>query len=96
VITSLLSLIFSFSLSGEIETKGTISDGQVINIPLNELRGRLNELDKNSQYVLVCQSGQRAYYAYRILKQNGFDHISNLSGAFITHGHISRRASAQN
>jgi rhodanese-related sulfurtransferase len=81
---------------GEIEMKGTISDGPVINIPLNDLRDRLHELDKNSRYVLVCQSGQRAYYAYRILKQNGFDHISNLSGAFITHGHMSRRASAQN
>lgn len=44
----------------------------VVNIPLNELRARLGELPRDREIHVICRSGQRAYYATRILLQNGF------------------------
>ncbi|MGC9089891.1 MAG: FAD-dependent oxidoreductase [Caldisericia bacterium] len=44
-----------------------------INIPLSELKNRLNELDKNKSYILCCTKGQRAYNALRILLDAGFN-----------------------
>ncbi len=52
-----------------------------INIPLDELRGRLSELDKTKPAYVHCQSGLRSYIACRILSQNGFD-CYNLSGGY--------------
>lgn len=52
-----------------------------LNIPLNELRERLGELDKKESYIVSCQSGLRAYHAERILKQHGFS-VQNLDGAY--------------
>lgn len=67
----------------EISNHGELVGG-TINIPLNELRSRLSELPKEKRIVVSCASGQRAYYAYRVLKQNGFERVDNLSGAFKT------------
>ena len=52
-----------------------------INIPLDELRERLGELDKNKKVYVTCQIGLRGYVAARILLQNGFD-AYNLSGGY--------------
>lgn len=52
-----------------------------INIPLDELRFRLNELDKSKKVYVTCQIGLRGYVACRILSQNGFD-CFNLSGGY--------------
>lgn len=56
-----------------------------LHIPLNELRGRLNELDRNKDYIPYCALGARAYFAHRILVQNGFN-SRNLSGGYKTYG----------
>ena len=52
-----------------------------VNIPLDSLRGRLSELDKNKPIYVTCQVGLRGYIACRILSQNGFD-CYNLSGGY--------------
>ena len=52
-----------------------------INIPVDELRDRLAELDKSKKVYVTCQVGQRGYIAARILSQNGFD-AYNLSGGY--------------
>ena len=44
-----------------------------IDIPIGQLRNRLDELPRNKQIHVVCRSGQRAYYVARMLLQNGFD-----------------------
>ena len=41
--------------------------------PLGELRSRLDELPRDQAIGVICRSGQRAYYATRILLQHGFD-----------------------
>ncbi len=54
-----------------------------INIPLAKLRGRLGEMDKSTEIVVVCQVGLRGYLAERVLQQNGFK-ARNLSGGYLT------------
>jgi NADPH-dependent 2,4-dienoyl-CoA reductase/sulfur reductase-like enzyme/rhodanese-related sulfurtransferase len=43
-----------------------------VNISLPQLRARLGELPRDREILVICRSGQRAYYATRILLQNGF------------------------
>ena len=52
-----------------------------INIPLDDLRERLGELEKDKKIYVMCQSGLRSYLATRILTQNGFD-AYNFAGGF--------------
>jgi NADPH-dependent 2,4-dienoyl-CoA reductase/sulfur reductase-like enzyme/rhodanese-related sulfurtransferase len=56
-----------------------------INIPLDELRDRLHELDKNKIILIYCQVGLRGYLAYRLLKLKGFNRVRNLSGGYKTY-----------
>jgi rhodanese-related sulfurtransferase len=65
---------------GPKEYDGGTIDG-FINIPLDELRGRLGELDRSKPVYVTCQVGLRGYYAARILTQHGFD-VYNLSGGY--------------
>lgn len=51
------------------------------NIPVDELRERLEEIEKNKPVYLICQSGLRSYIASRILEGNGFE-TYNFSGGF--------------
>jgi CoA-disulfide reductase len=54
------------------------------NIELDELRNHLNELpiDKAAPIYVTCQVGHRGYLAVRILRENGYTNIFNLSGGY--------------
>jgi len=54
-----------------------------VNIPLPELRARLGELPRDREIHVNCRSAQRAYYATRILLQNGFK-TKNISGGMLS------------
>ncbi len=54
-----------------------------INIPLDELRDRVGELDASKHWIVYCRSGQRSYFATQLLKRVGFPHVYNLSGGYI-------------
>ena len=54
-----------------------------VNIPLHELRARLDELPKDREILVICRSAQRAYYATRVLLQNGFQ-ARNISGGLLS------------
>lgn len=56
----------------------------VINIPYAALRQRLGELDRNRPVVTVCALGKTAYFAARVLAQNGFT-VSSLTGGIRAH-----------
>ena len=56
-----------------------------INIPVDELRERLAELDKSKPVYVMCQSGLRSYLATRILMQNGYD-AYNFAGGYRLYG----------
>jgi NADPH-dependent 2,4-dienoyl-CoA reductase/sulfur reductase-like enzyme/rhodanese-related sulfurtransferase len=53
------------------------------NIPLPQLRGRLGELPRDREIQVICRSAQRAYYATRVLLQNGFK-AKNISGGMLS------------
>jgi len=54
-----------------------------LNIPLDQLRARLDELPRDREIFVICRSGQRAYYATRLLLQNGFK-ARTLSGGMMS------------
>ncbi|WP_113928553.1 rhodanese-like domain-containing protein [Bacillus sp. P14.5] len=47
-------------------------------IPLDDLQNRLDELDKNQPYLVVCRTGNRSSQTAEILKSNGFTSVYNL------------------
>ncbi len=68
----------------DVRTRGEAGAGAVpgsVNIPLGELRTRLDELPRDREIWVHCGVGQRSYYAARILRQHGFQ-VANLSGGF--------------
>lgn len=54
-----------------------------LHIPLHELRSRLAELPTDKEIIVSCQSGQRSYFASRLLSQRGFQ-VRNLTGSYRT------------
>jgi NADPH-dependent 2,4-dienoyl-CoA reductase/sulfur reductase-like enzyme/rhodanese-related sulfurtransferase len=59
-----------------------------VNIPLGQLRARLGDLPRNREIHVICRSAQRAYYATRILLQNGFK-ARNISGGMLSRAMVS-------
>lgn len=51
-----------------------------VNIPLDEIRDRIDEIPKDRPVYVFCAVGLRGYLAYRILSQHGYDKARNLSG----------------
>lgn len=70
----------------DVRTDEEFANGHIkgaVNIPVDDLRSRLNELDKSKTIVEYCQVGLRGYIADRILSQNGFK-VLNVTGGFRT------------
>lgn len=68
----------------DVRTPMEYSRGYVdgfINIPVDDLRERIGELDKTKPVYVICQSGLRSYLVCRILAGNGFD-VYNFAGGF--------------
>jgi NADPH-dependent 2,4-dienoyl-CoA reductase/sulfur reductase-like enzyme/rhodanese-related sulfurtransferase len=57
-----------------------------LNIPIGQLRARLDELPRDKEILVICRSGQRAYYATRMLLQRGFN-AKTLSGGMLSAAH---------
>lgn len=53
-----------------------------INIPIHELRNRLMEIPKERPIMVYCEVGYRSYISTRILLQNGFNEVFELTGGF--------------
>ncbi|WP_286365486.1 rhodanese-like domain-containing protein [Rossellomorea vietnamensis] len=52
-------------------------------IPLDDLESRLDELDKNQSFLVVCRTGSRSSQAAEVLKSNGFTSVYNLQSALV-------------
>lgn len=72
----------------DVRTVSEVSHGAIegaVNIPVDDLRDRIGELDKSKEYVVSCAVGVRAHTACRILMQNGFKNVKNLAGGYTTY-----------
>jgi len=71
----------------DVRTAGEVARGTIpgaINVPLDELRGRLDEIPPDKEVLAFCEVGVRAYLACRILTQNGFA-CRNLTGGYTSY-----------
>ena len=76
----------------DTRTAGEYRRGHVdgfINIPVDELRERLGELDSSKPVYVMCQTGLRSYVASRLLTQHGFD-CYNFSGGYRFYAMVTR------
>lgn len=65
-----------------------------VNIPVDELRLRLDEIPSDKRIIVYCAVGLRGYLATRILTQNGFRKVFNLSGGYKTYSVATGQPSA--
>jgi NADPH-dependent 2,4-dienoyl-CoA reductase/sulfur reductase-like enzyme/rhodanese-related sulfurtransferase len=80
-----VSQISSEDILIDVRTAVEYADGNIpgsVNIPVDELRNRLDEIDRNKNIFIYCQIGLRGYLAQRILLQNGFESVQNISGGY--------------
>lgn len=71
----------------DVRTVEEYDEGHIpgaVNIPLDELRGRLDELPRDREIFAHCYVGQRSYFAIRMLLENGFS-ARNISGGYLMH-----------
>ena len=71
----------------DVRTPQEFSAGHLpgaVNIPVDELRSRMNELTHDRDIAAYCQVGQRGYLATRILRQAGFS-VANIGGGYKTY-----------
>jgi rhodanese-related sulfurtransferase len=52
-----------------------------INLPVDDLRNKLDQLPEDQEVLAFCQVGLRSYVANRILRQKGFK-VKNISGGY--------------
>lgn len=70
----------------DVREKNEFEFGHLINahnIPLSELRERMDEIPKDQAVYVHCRSGQRSYNAVMALQNSGFSNVFNVSGSFL-------------
>lgn len=77
----------------DVRTKAEYESGRImdsINIPLDEIRDRLDEFPRDKAIFIYCGVGLRGYLAARILKGHGFADVKNLCGGIRTYNTANR------
>lgn len=75
----------------DVREEFEVQDGHipgVVNIPLGTLPERLNELDKNQSYIMVCRSSARSGQATAFLEEKGFDAANMVGGMLDWEGEV--------
>jgi rhodanese-related sulfurtransferase len=65
----------------EAESK-PVSNGNVLNIPLEEIRERWEEIPKDKPLICVCMKGLRSAESVRFLKEKGISDVAYLGGGY--------------
>lgn len=81
----------------DVRTPQEVAAGAIpgaVNIPVDNLRDRLSEIPKNKKIVVYCRVGLRGYIAARILMQNGWKEVYNLSGGYLTYSAVMKKQSS--
>ncbi len=77
---------FIQKLQADVRERAEFENGHIkgaINIPLSELRERVNEIPKDKTVYLNCRTGQRSYNAVLALQHLGFNNVVNITGSFL-------------
>jgi NADPH-dependent 2,4-dienoyl-CoA reductase/sulfur reductase-like enzyme/rhodanese-related sulfurtransferase len=77
----------------DVRTAQEFAQGHIpgaVNVPVDELRSRLDEVPRDREIAVYCQVGQRGYLAARILKQEGYP-VTNLGGGYKTYKLFNRQ-----
>jgi NADPH-dependent 2,4-dienoyl-CoA reductase/sulfur reductase-like enzyme/rhodanese-related sulfurtransferase len=75
----------------DVRTPAEFAMGHIpdaVNIPVDQLRSRLDELEPDRETLVYCRIGLRGYIAGRILTQRGFSRVRNLSGGYLTYSTV--------
>ncbi len=70
----------------DVREPGEYANGHIkgaLNIPLSQLRERIDEIPKEAPVYLHCRTGQRSYNATLALQNLGFENVYNITGSFL-------------
>lgn len=85
-VTTVRKLVEEGACIVDVREKNEYEKGNItgsVNIPLSELRRRVNEIPREQAVYLYCRSGQRSYNAIMALQGRGFNNLYNISGSFL-------------
>ncbi|MBQ3089056.1 MAG: FAD-dependent oxidoreductase [Oscillospiraceae bacterium] len=85
-VSQVRSLVESGAYIVDVREPGEYANGHLNgshNIPLSQLRQRMDEIPTDRPVYLHCRSSQRSYYAICCLQGNGFDNLVNISGSYL-------------
>jgi len=85
-ITMVRTLVENNSLIVDVREPKEYAAGHItnaVNIPLSQLRERMNEIPKDKPVYLHCRSSQRSYNAICALQGNGYKNVYNIMGSFL-------------
>lgn len=85
-VTKVRELVESNAFIVDVREKNEFANGHLINavnIPLSEIRDRLDEIPKDKPVYLHCRSSQRSYNAVMALQNLGYDNVINISGSYL-------------
>ena len=71
----------------DVRTNAEFEAGHIpnaVNIPVDEIRDRMQEIPTNKPIYIYCEAGLRGYLAQRILRQTGYETVANLSGGYVS------------
>ena len=71
----------------DVRTPDEFKNGHVkgaINIPVDEIRNRMNEIPKDKLFYITCRVGYRGHLGVRILKENGYNNLKNITGGYLS------------
>jgi NADPH-dependent 2,4-dienoyl-CoA reductase/sulfur reductase-like enzyme/rhodanese-related sulfurtransferase len=85
-VSDVRKLVESNAFIVDVREKQEYEHGHIVtavNIPLSEIRDRMNEIPKDRPVYVHCLTGQRSYNAVLALQGNGYDNVYNISGSFL-------------
>ena len=85
-LTKVRELVESNACIIDVREPGEFSAGHLlnaVNIPLSQLRQRMDEIPKDRPVYLHCRSSQRSYNAVMALQHCGFNNVSNIAGSYL-------------
>lgn len=85
-VTMVRELVENDAFIVDVREEDEFAEGHLLNaknIPLSQLRDRMNEIPKDQPVYLHCRSSQRSYNAVLALQGNGYDNVYNIQGSFL-------------